>query len=97
MANNLTIWCVVDGESTLFSVEVDPTKSVDVLKKDIKKEQSPRFDDIAANELILWKILIKQVVDDYFSLRPALLEFIKAFVLGAVDMPRTEKQSARAA
>ncbi|KAG0004172.1 hypothetical protein BGZ65_000807, partial [Modicella reniformis] len=42
------IWCVVDGESTPFSVKVKSTESVDVLEE-IKKEKSPRFDDIDAD------------------------------------------------
>ncbi|KAF9993199.1 hypothetical protein BGZ65_011322 [Modicella reniformis] len=54
----LTLFCAVDGESNPFSVEVDPTKSVDVLKKAIKTNKSHEFDDIDANKLTLWKVLI---------------------------------------
>ncbi|KAF9369436.1 hypothetical protein CPC16_004504 [Podila verticillata] len=56
--NLLCLFCVVDGESTSFSVEIDRTKTVDHLKKAIKAEKSPRFDDIAADELTLWRVSI---------------------------------------
>ncbi|KFH68113.1 hypothetical protein MVEG_06843 [Podila verticillata NRRL 6337] len=56
--NLLCLLCVVDGESTSFSVEIDRTKTVDHLKKAIKAEKSPRFDDIAADELTLWRVSI---------------------------------------
>jgi len=51
-----TIWCIVIGDTTLFSVNIDETKSVDALKQVIKKEEEPRFDAFAAHELTLYKI-----------------------------------------
>ncbi|KAF9899028.1 hypothetical protein BX616_003347 [Lobosporangium transversale] len=36
--------------------EIDPTKTVDGLKKHIKAEKTPRFDDVAADELTLWRV-----------------------------------------
>ena len=53
--NCLTLFCLVDGEATsqAFSVEIDHTKTVDGLKKLIKTEKAPRFDDVAADELTL--------------------------------------------
>ncbi|KAG0258894.1 hypothetical protein DFQ27_004402 [Actinomortierella ambigua] len=56
--NNMTIFCLVDGEANAFSVEIDPTKPVDALKKLIKAAVTPRFDDIASNKLTLWKVSI---------------------------------------
>ncbi|KAF9979957.1 hypothetical protein BGZ65_005752 [Modicella reniformis] len=55
-ANTLTLFCAVDGESNPFSVEVDPTKSFDVLKKTIKKERANFFSNIDADQLTLWKV-----------------------------------------
>jgi hypothetical protein len=66
MTNNpLTLFCLVDGEATsqAFSVEIDPTKTVDGLKKVIKAEKTPRFDDIAADELTLWCVCV-EITDD---------------------------------
>ncbi|ORZ12045.1 hypothetical protein BCR41DRAFT_356395 [Lobosporangium transversale] len=58
--NQITLFCLVDGESTsnAFSVEIDPTKTVDGLKKHIKAEKTPPFDDVAADELTLWHVSI---------------------------------------
>jgi hypothetical protein len=53
----LTIWCLVEGESTPFSVMVPSDHTVDGLKKLIEAE-IPKFKDIAAHDLILWRISI---------------------------------------
>lgn len=55
---DLTLWCLVEGESTssAFPVEIAAAKAVYQLKKVIKKEKSPEFDDITANKLTLWKV-----------------------------------------
>ncbi|KAF7727751.1 hypothetical protein EC973_007210 [Apophysomyces ossiformis] len=44
--------------SSAFSVKVSSADTVDDLKKVIKAEKSPRFDDIAADELKLWRVSI---------------------------------------
>ncbi|KAF9335865.1 hypothetical protein BG006_010486, partial [Podila minutissima] len=70
--NHATLSCLVDGESTsnAFTAEIGPTKTVDGLKKvdDLKKavkaEKTPRFDDVAGNELILWRVSIPVVEDN---------------------------------
>ncbi|KAF9919210.1 hypothetical protein BGZ65_012278, partial [Modicella reniformis] len=56
MADDLTIRCMVDGESTPFSVKAKSTKSVYDLKKAIKKEKPNDFGDVDADTLILWKV-----------------------------------------
>ena len=54
MANtHLTLYCLVDNEP-LFAVKPAPTETVDDLKDLIKAKRSPKFDDIAANNLTLW-------------------------------------------
>jgi hypothetical protein len=57
---NLTVFCLVEGESTsnAFSIEIDSTKTVDGLKDLIKAKQSPDFDAIVANKIKLWKVSI---------------------------------------
>ncbi|KAF9157252.1 hypothetical protein DFQ26_008943, partial [Actinomortierella ambigua] len=64
--SSLTVFCVIDGESTFnaFSVQVDPTKTVDHLKDLIKAKQSPDFDDIVAKSLTLWRVSIDDDDDD---------------------------------
>jgi Crinkler effector protein N-terminal domain len=56
----LTLFCLLDGEATsqAFSVDIEQTKTVDQLKKVIKTEKAPRFDDVAADELTLWRVSI---------------------------------------
>ncbi|KAF9287535.1 hypothetical protein BGZ68_001691 [Mortierella alpina] len=56
--NHLTLFCLVEGESTsnAFPVEIEPSKTIGELKKLIKTEQAPAFDDITANSLTLWKV-----------------------------------------
>lgn len=62
----LTLFCLVDGEATsqAFSVDIEQTKTVDQLKKVIKTEKAPRFDDVAADELTLWRVSIPIVEED---------------------------------
>jgi hypothetical protein len=54
----LTMFCLVDGDSVSFSVDIDASKTVDHLKDKIKTEKAPEFDDIAAYKLSLWKVSI---------------------------------------
>ncbi|KAF9578408.1 hypothetical protein BGW38_005798, partial [Lunasporangiospora selenospora] len=57
-ANPLTLFCLVDGKANAFSVEIESTKTVDALKKLIKDEKAPRFNDVAADELTLWRVSV---------------------------------------
>ncbi|KAG0028112.1 hypothetical protein BGZ82_008616 [Podila clonocystis] len=63
---NIILFCIVDGEphSRAFSVEIDPTKTVDHLKKLIKAEKTNDFSDIDADKLTLWKVSISDDGDD---------------------------------
>ncbi|KAG0197645.1 hypothetical protein BGX28_008853 [Mortierella sp. GBA30] len=49
---------MVDGESTSFPVDASATDTVGDLKDRIKAKKAPRFDDVAADELTLWKVSI---------------------------------------
>ncbi|KAG0195380.1 hypothetical protein BGX33_003474, partial [Mortierella sp. NVP41] len=40
---------------------IDPTKTIGDLKDAIKAKKTPRFDDVAADELILWRVSIPLV------------------------------------
>ena len=53
----LSLNCFVLGDDVenVFTVEVDKTKNVSILKKLIKEEKSPIFNHIPANSLVLWK------------------------------------------
>ncbi|KAG0072983.1 hypothetical protein BGZ92_003966 [Podila epicladia] len=48
--NMLTLFCLVDGESTSFPVKIESTETIGDLKDEIKRKMTPRFDDVAADE-----------------------------------------------
>ncbi|KAG0249979.1 hypothetical protein DFQ27_009685, partial [Actinomortierella ambigua] len=62
----LTLFCLVDGASTsrAFPVNISPDDSMDDLKKLIKAKKAPRFDDVAADKLTLWRVSIPASEDD---------------------------------
>jgi len=53
-----TLFCIVRGDTNLFSVKVDETQTVDELKKAIKSENSHKFENVDAYELTLHQIEI---------------------------------------
>ncbi|KAF9084813.1 hypothetical protein BGX29_002321, partial [Mortierella sp. GBA35] len=59
--NLLTLFCLVDGDSVPFSVDIDASKTVDHLKKLIKAEKSNNFSDVDADQLTLWHVSIPLV------------------------------------
>jgi len=65
----LTVFCLVDAESIshAFSIDIDRGKTVDHLKNAIKTKKSPRFDEIAADELALWRVSVPDGKKDDFS------------------------------
>ncbi|KAF9310054.1 hypothetical protein BG003_008980 [Podila horticola] len=73
----ITLFCLVDGEPTAnaFPVDIVPTKTISVLKDLIKTKKTPRFDDVAADELTLWRVSIPDGDDDDDDL-PILLDSI---------------------
>lgn len=62
----LNLFCLVDGEitSNAFSVKASVTETVDDLKGAITAKTTPMFDDIATNELTLWRVSVKDGSDD---------------------------------
>ncbi|KAF9307624.1 hypothetical protein BG003_000453, partial [Podila horticola] len=59
--HHLTLFCLVDGESTPFPVEIEPTKTIGGLKKAIKDEKAIAFADVDADMLTLWRVSIPVV------------------------------------
>ncbi|KAF9299830.1 hypothetical protein BGZ74_008605 [Mortierella antarctica] len=72
--NHLTLFCLVDGDTTsqTFSVEIDPTKTVDGLRKAIKTEIPGTFNGIDGKDLTLWQVSIP-ITDDNDEI-PILLD-----------------------
>jgi len=62
--NHLRLFCLVDGESTSFSVHVDPSETVDDLKVAIKDKNPETFNGVDAKDLTLWRVSIPVDDDD---------------------------------
>ncbi|KAF9974932.1 hypothetical protein BGZ75_000672, partial [Mortierella antarctica] len=75
MANKMTLFCLMDGESLskAFSIKIHLDDTVDDLKKLIKTEQAPAFDNLTANSLTLWKVSVP-ISDDDEEEAPFLLD-----------------------
>ncbi|KAF9929835.1 hypothetical protein BGZ75_001334, partial [Mortierella antarctica] len=65
MVNQLALFGLVDGEdpSQGFPLSISSTATVGDLKEIIKAKMTPRFDDVAAKELTLWRVSIP-LLDD---------------------------------
>lgn len=73
MSENIELFCYVIGDEAndVFAIEISSSRSVAHLKDSIRDELKPRFDNIPANKLVLWKVSIpvddnlQQNVDSY--------------------------------
>ena len=54
----LNCWVLGDDSTRIFPVEIDRDLNVGELKKAIKEEMKPAFDNITANSLDVWKVSI---------------------------------------
>jgi len=54
-----TIWCILSGEDSKFSVELDESKTVYDLTEGIKAKRSVELASVAANNLNLYRIDLK--------------------------------------
>ncbi|KAI9242855.1 MAG: hypothetical protein BYD32DRAFT_402000 [Podila humilis] len=54
----LSLFCLVDGESTPFPVEIESTKTIGDLKRAIKDDNAIAFADVDAKMLTLWHVSI---------------------------------------
>jgi hypothetical protein len=59
-----TLYCVVEGESTSFPVEISADKSIGQLKDAIKLKSANEFRDVDAKQLTLWKVSIPATDDE---------------------------------
>ncbi|KAF9185850.1 hypothetical protein BGZ50_002847 [Haplosporangium sp. Z 11] len=77
MTETLSLFCLLSGElmSNAFKVKLDINSDVSDLKKLIKAEKAPEFDDIAADRLKLWRVTIPIVAGNIH----------KAVVLNKID------------
>src|SRR5436305_5320632 len=70
----ITLLCLVKGNTTAnaFPVDIDKDQLVGHLKKVIKAEKAPEFDNFPADKLKLWKVTIPGDHDD--QLRNLILQ-----------------------
>ncbi|KAF9286950.1 hypothetical protein BGZ74_001200 [Mortierella antarctica] len=73
--SSIKLFCLVDGESTssIFPAKLSSDESIGDLKELIKTKKAPRFDDVAADELTLWRVSIPITDDDEL---PILLDTV---------------------
>ncbi|KAG0247934.1 hypothetical protein BG011_000705, partial [Mortierella polycephala] len=62
--DRITLFCLVDGESTSFPVEIESSKTIGDLKKAIKDDNAIAFADVDTKMLTLWKVSISVADDD---------------------------------
>ncbi|KAG8834581.1 hypothetical protein FRC17_008250 [Serendipita sp. 399] len=58
-----TVFCVIKGQNTTFSIEIAGNKTIDFLKKKIKEKNTGTLANIDARELTLFKVDLKD--DEY--------------------------------
>ncbi|GJJ11259.1 hypothetical protein Clacol_005491 [Clathrus columnatus] len=67
MSENIELFCYVIGTpaNDVFVIQIPSSRSIAHLKVSIRDKLKPRFDNIPANELLLWKVSI--ALDDNFQ------------------------------
>ncbi|KAF9897529.1 hypothetical protein BX616_005448, partial [Lobosporangium transversale] len=60
MTTEVTLFCVIDGDSSVFPVDIPSSKTIDHLKDAIKKKKL-EFHDIDASKLTLWHVAISSI------------------------------------
>ncbi|ORZ18265.1 hypothetical protein BCR41DRAFT_44323 [Lobosporangium transversale] len=58
MTQKIKLFCILDGDSSAFEVQLDADDSIAALKKAIKKEKEPEFDYIPADKLNLFHVSV---------------------------------------
>ncbi|KAG0277967.1 hypothetical protein BGZ97_009804, partial [Linnemannia gamsii] len=83
--NLLTLFCLVDGETTsnAFPVEIESSKTIGDLRKLIKTEIPDTFNGVDAKDLALWRVSIPVAANKH---KPIVLnEFESATELDPTD------------
>ena len=57
------LWCFIPNKENIFSVDIDETDVVDVLKKEIKKKIPNMCAGVAADHLTLYRVTINKSLD----------------------------------
>ncbi|KAI0295587.1 hypothetical protein B0F90DRAFT_1143902 [Multifurca ochricompacta] len=94
MAAALTLFCLaIDNQKAfigdVFDVEIQANSLVSRLKDAIKVKMTPRLDNLAANELILWKLSTPLSIDPETSTISTVKKTIRD-----IDLPSAEDDKA---
>ncbi|KAF9103421.1 hypothetical protein BGX27_010595 [Mortierella sp. AM989] len=68
MTTEITLFGIVDGDNSPFSLKIEPTQTVDDLRDAIKIKLTLRFNHIPYNELVLWSVSIPTGPDQQITL-----------------------------
>ena len=62
---SLSLNCLVQGDDPerMFTVKIEKTENVSILRDLIKKAQAPRLDHLSATQLVLWKVDLPRAAD----------------------------------
>ncbi|KAF9412186.1 hypothetical protein BGZ76_005215 [Entomortierella beljakovae] len=56
----IKLFCILDGDSSSFSVKVDVEDTVDDLKKAIKEENLPELEGVHSSKLLLHQVAVPE-------------------------------------
>ncbi|KAF9348102.1 hypothetical protein BGX34_002669 [Mortierella sp. NVP85] len=78
MTKPISLFCLTNGDSTskAFPLSISSDSSVGDLKDLIKTKRNPRFSDVAADELTLWRVQVPVLAADKH--KPVLLETLSS-------------------
>ena len=51
-----TLWCLLEGDKSVFQVEIPIGGNIDNLKDKIKQKCSHHLEKLDAKDLVLWKV-----------------------------------------
>jgi hypothetical protein len=89
----ITLYCLVCGNDAenAFKVVIEKDKDINDLKKAIKEENTPAFDHVAAQDLVLWRVNIPISEKSTFELLKSNKADIEEDLMGVkIRYPMTE-------
>ncbi|KAF9915519.1 hypothetical protein BX616_005998 [Lobosporangium transversale] len=83
MTDEISLVCILDGASTTFEVDINPRRTINYLKKAIKKEKENALQGIDANELNLYHV---SVPDEGTTVNIANVESKESLTRGSIKL-----------
>ncbi|KAF9170208.1 hypothetical protein BGX20_009267 [Mortierella sp. AD010] len=92
-AQKIKLFCVLDGDSSPFPVDIPLDVTIGDLKEAIKKKKEPEFDDITANRLLLYHVSTPSAPKRLISLNNLTADERKKKVEELEDQPQRSPKS----